>query len=95
MTSLHDGESLPWPSASALVEMSEALAHVGEEERANDAANRADALAASHGFHQLTYRLENPTLVAPAKPLAVASSTTAILAAVNELEGAELVGAGT
>jgi tetratricopeptide (TPR) repeat protein len=93
VTSLHNGESLPFPSASALVEMSEALAHVGEEERANDAANRAEVLAAAHGFHQLTYRLENPTLVALAEPLAVASSTNAIIAAVDELEGAELVGA--
>ncbi|HEY2374718.1 MAG TPA: hypothetical protein VGH98_01975 [Gemmatimonadaceae bacterium] len=93
VTSLHNGESLPFPSASALVEMSEALAHVGEEGRASDAASRGELLAAAHGFHQLSYRLENPTLVAPAKPLAVASSTTAIIAAVDELEGAELVGA--
>ncbi|HKW09302.1 MAG TPA: hypothetical protein VJO33_02920, partial [Gemmatimonadaceae bacterium] len=95
VTSLRNGESLPYPSASALVEMSEALAHVGEEGRARDVASRADVLASSHGYYQLVYRLENPTLVAPKKPAAIHASTSAIIAAVDELEGAELVGAAS
>lgn len=95
VSSLRNGESLPYPSASALVEMSEALAHVGEEARARDVASRADVLASSHGYYQLVYRLENPTLAAPKKPAAIHSSTSAIIAAVDELEGAELVGAAS
>jgi hypothetical protein len=73
--------------------MSEALAHVGEEVWSLEVASRADVLASSHGYYQLVYRLENPTLVAPKKPAAIHSSTSAIIAAVDELEGAELVGA--
>jgi tetratricopeptide (TPR) repeat protein len=91
VTALHDGQSLPWPCASALVEISEALAVVGEEQRSGQVADRADALASAHGFHQLTYRLENPVQVA--KPAVLAPSTNEIIAAVDELEGAELVGA--
>lgn len=90
--SLRNGEALPHPSASALVELSEALSVVGETERAGEMADQADRLASAHGFHQLTYRLENPTLVA--EPAPIAPSTQAIIAAVDELEGAELVAVG-
>jgi tetratricopeptide (TPR) repeat protein len=90
---LHDGESMPWASTSALVELSEALAVVGDEERSQQFAARAEALATAHGFHQFTYRLENPVHVAA--PLSLADSTNEIIAAVNELEGAELVGAAS
>jgi tetratricopeptide (TPR) repeat protein len=90
---LHDGSSLPWPSAAALVEISEALAVVGDEERSADVAERADVLASAHGFYQLTHRLENPIQIA--KPVMLAPSTTEIIAAVDELEGAELVGAAS
>ena len=91
VTSLRDGKSLPWPSTSSLVELSEALAVVGDEDRSCRIADRALAMATSHGFHQLTYRLENPVHVA--QPAPIAESTSAIIAAVDELEGAELVGA--
>ncbi len=91
VSSLHDGRSLPYQSAAALVEMSEAYAMVGEETRAGDFADRAESLASAHGFHQLMYRLENP--VAIAKPVTLAPATEEIVAAVDELEGAELVGA--
>lgn len=91
VTSLRDGKSLPWPSASSLVELSEALAVVGDESGSRQMAERALAMATQHGFHQLTYRLDNPVHVAQPAPLA--ESTNAILAAVDELEGAELVGA--
>lgn len=92
ISSLREGESLPHPSASTLVELSEALAVVGEEARSEEVAAHAERLASAHGFHQLTYRLENPVLVtAPAQP---APATQAIIAAVDELEGAELVAAG-
>jgi hypothetical protein len=90
--SLRNGEALPHPSASALVELSEALSVVGESEHAREMADQADRLASAHGFHQLTYRLENPTLVA--EPAPIAPSTQAIIAAVDELEGAELVAVG-
>jgi tetratricopeptide (TPR) repeat protein len=86
---LRNGESLPHPSASALVEVSEALAVIGDDERALRLSGRAADLAEAHGFHQLTYRVENPVLVAQPAPLAPA--TQAIIAAVDELEGAELV----
>jgi tetratricopeptide (TPR) repeat protein len=87
---LGEGRRLPWPSASAFVELSEALAVVGDEERSHDFADRAERVASEHGFHQLMHRLENPVHVpSPAK---LAESTTEIIAAVDELEGAELVG---
>jgi tetratricopeptide (TPR) repeat protein len=89
---LRNGEALAYPSASALVELSEALNVVGESERAREAADQADRLASAHGFYQLTYRLENPVLVAEPTPLA--PSTQEIIAAVDELEGAELVAVG-
>ena len=92
VTSLRNGEGLPWPSASALVELSEALAVVGEDERSRECAERAESIATAHGFHQISYRLEHPVHVAP--PVALAASTNDIIAAVDELEGAELVGAG-
>ena len=91
VTSLRDGESLPQPSAYVLVELSEALAVVGDEDRSQAFAERGSILANAHMFHQLVHRLENPVHVASPTPLA--PSTTAIIEAVDELEGAELVGA--
>ena len=91
VSALHDGRSLPYPSASTLVEMSEAYAMVGEETYAGEFADRAESLVSAHGFHQLAYRLENP--VGVAKPVTLAPATEEIVAAVDELEGAELVGA--
>ena len=68
------------------------LAVVGDDERSRDLAERAETLASAHGFHQLMYRLENPVLVRAAGPFAP-SPPNEIIAAVDELEGAELVGA--
>ena len=90
-SSLREG-AMPHPAATSLVELSEALAVVGDEERATRMAARARGLANAHGFHQLMHRLENPVLVAAPAPLAPA--THEIIAAVDELEGAELVAAG-
>jgi tetratricopeptide (TPR) repeat protein len=90
--SLRNGEVMPFQSASALVEMSEALAVVGEEDRSLRDVERATELANAHGFHELTFRLDNPVLVADPVPLAPA--TQEIIAAIDELEGAELVAAG-
>ncbi|HEV8233218.1 MAG TPA: hypothetical protein VGP84_01425 [Gemmatimonadaceae bacterium] len=92
VTSLRQGESLPQPSAYALVELSEALAVVGDEQGSQTFADRASVLANAHMFHHLVHRLENPVHVASPTPLA--PSTSAIIEAVDELEGAELVGAG-
>ena len=88
---LREGKALSHPSAMALTEISEALAVIGDEDAARQAAARAESIASSHGFHEILYRLENPVHVAAPAPLAPA--TTDILAAVDELEGAELVGA--
>jgi len=92
VSNLKNGQVMPFPSASALVEMSEALAAVGDDDRAIRLSERATELANAHGFHELTYRLDNPQLVAAPAPLAPA--TYEIIAAVDELEGAELVAAG-
>jgi len=89
---LKNGQVMPFPIASALVEMSEALAAVGDEDRSHVAATSATELANAHGYHELTFRLDNPVLVAPPAPLAPA--TQEIITAVDELEGAELVAAG-
>jgi tetratricopeptide (TPR) repeat protein len=91
ITALHNGRTMPFPSAAALTEVSEALAVIGDEERSSRLAARAEELATAHGFHEILYRLENPVHIAAPAPLAPA--TTEILAAVDELEGAELVGA--
>jgi len=91
MPALHHGKNLPYPTASTLVELSEALAVVGDDERSRDLAERGETLASALGFHQLVYRLENPVLVP--RPAVLAESTNEIIAAVGELEGAELVGA--
>ena len=91
VTSLNGGSSLPWASASALVEISEALALVREEDRAQSTSERAHALARSYGLHELLHRLDNPPVIQT--PVALTAESNAILAAVDELEGAELVGA--
>jgi tetratricopeptide (TPR) repeat protein len=93
VTSLRNGDSLPFPSTSALVETSEALAYVGDPQASEEIAARATALASNHGFHQLSYRLENPVHVRTPEPATASPSTHAIIAAIDELEGAELVGA--
>jgi hypothetical protein len=93
VASLRDGKSLPFPSANALIEIGEALALVGEEGWAERNATLASSLASAHHFHQLTYRLENPVHVRVPEPAPVSESTSAIIAALDELEGAELVGA--
>jgi tetratricopeptide (TPR) repeat protein len=89
---LRNGKALPHPVALAMVEVAEALTIIGDDERASRLAEQAGELASAHGYHQLTYRLENPVLVPAPKPLAPA--TQEIIAAVDELEGAELVAAG-
>ena len=89
--SLNNGSSLPWASASALVEISEALAVVGEDANALRAASRAEALARANGLHELLHRLDNPPVIQA--PVELTAESNAILAAVDELEGAELVGA--
>jgi hypothetical protein len=71
--------------------MSEALARVGDEVPAERTAVRAEALARAHSFHELVFRLENPPVVR--EPVKLAPAASAIVAAVDELEGAELVGA--
>ncbi|HEY2852642.1 MAG TPA: hypothetical protein VGJ18_07335 [Gemmatimonadaceae bacterium] len=83
--------SVPHLVASSMVELSEALTVVGDEDRAERMAQHASDLANKHGFYQLLHRLENPVFVAPPAPLSPA--TQEIIAAVDELDGAELVAA--
>ena len=84
--------SVPHLVASSMVELSEALTAVGDEERAERFAQNASDLANTHGFYQVIHRLENPVLVA--QPVPLKPATQDILAAVDELDGAELVAAG-
>jgi tetratricopeptide (TPR) repeat protein len=91
VSNLNNGSSLPWASASALVEMSEALAQVGDHARASLTAQRAEKLASANGLHELLHRLENPPVIQA--PVVFSAESSAILTAVDELEGAELVGA--
>jgi tetratricopeptide (TPR) repeat protein len=88
---LGDGSALPHPSALALTEISESLLAVGDMDAAVAAATHAEEIAKPRGFHQILYRLENPRPIAAPAPLAPATSK--IIEAVDELEGAELVGA--
>lgn len=89
--SLDDGSSLPYQSASAFVEASEALTAIGENASAERAKELAMQLASAHGFHELTFRLENP----PTRnaPTVLAPRAAAVVEAVEALEGAELIGA--
>jgi tetratricopeptide (TPR) repeat protein len=89
--SLGDGSSLPYQSAVAFVEASEALTAIGEAASAERTRELATALAASHGFHELTFRLENPP--ARSEPTVLAPKAAAVVEAVESLEGAELIGA--
>jgi tetratricopeptide (TPR) repeat protein len=91
VTSLANGSSLPWATASALAEISEALARVGEEAGAERAATRAESIARAYNLNEVLHRLDNPPVI-PA-PVELAPESNVILAAVDELEGAELVGA--
>jgi hypothetical protein len=93
VANLRNGASLPFPTVNALVEVSEALALVGEEQWAGRNAALAADLASAHRFHQLTYRLENPVYTRVPESAPLSPSTSAIIAAIDELEGAELVGA--
>lgn len=93
VANLRNGASLPFPTVNALVELGEALMLVGEEEWAGRSSELAASLATAHGFHQLAYRLENPVYVRAPEPAPISPATSAIIAAIDELEGAELVGA--
>jgi hypothetical protein len=86
-----NGATLPYQAASALVEISEALVLVGETESSDRVADKARHLANAHKFYELIHRLDNP----PALPTKVtlAPETEAIIASVESLEGAEMVGA--
>ena len=92
---LHNGGSMPFPIAATLIEIGEALAFVGEEGWGQECSELGGALATRHGFHQLAYRVENPVYVSVPEPAAFSPSTNAILAEIDELEGAELVGAAS
>jgi tetratricopeptide (TPR) repeat protein len=49
---------LPYESASTLLELSRALASIGEHRAALDCRDRGLAVARAHAYHELTHRLE-------------------------------------
>jgi hypothetical protein len=90
VVALGDGAALPFESAIALVEVSEALTAVGDNAAAGRAAWRARALAIRHKFHQLAHRLDEPQrLPAVVAPTPIRQQ---VVTQVEALEGAELVG---
>jgi hypothetical protein len=86
-----NGATLPYPAASALVEISEALVLVGETENSERVSEKARQLAGAHKFYELVHRLDNPPALP--KKVTLAPETEAIIASVETLEGAEMVGA--
>jgi tetratricopeptide (TPR) repeat protein len=91
VVALGDGAALPFPSASALVEVSEALAAVGDAAASGRAAWRARILSVRFKFHQLAHRLDHPYPLAEVLPPTPARRQ--IVEQVEALEGAELIGA--
>jgi hypothetical protein len=90
VVTLGDGAALPFESASALIEVSEALMAVGDSAASGRAAWRARALVIRHKFHQLAHRLDEPQRLPPVvEPTPVRQR---VVAQVEALEGAELVG---
>jgi hypothetical protein len=90
VVTLGDGAALPFESASALIELSEALLAVGDAAASGRAAWRARALVIRHKFHQLAHRLDEPQrLPAVVEPTPVRQQ---VVSQVEALEGAELVG---
>jgi tetratricopeptide (TPR) repeat protein len=90
VVALGDGAALPIESASALVEVSEALTAIGDAAAAGRAAWRARALVIRHKFHQLAHRLDEPQrLPALVEPT---PARQAIVRQVEALKGAELIG---
>jgi hypothetical protein len=90
VVTLGDGAALPFESASALIEVSEALMAVGDAAASGRAAWRARALVIRHKFHQLAHRLDEPQrLPAAVEPTPIRQQ---VVTQVQALEGAELVG---
>ncbi len=94
VASLGGGTSpaMPYHSASALTEVSEALSAVDEAIWSRRSAAHAAQIAACHRFHRISHRLENP----PKRPEKSAAPTRVqmeIAQRVEALEGAELIGA--
>lgn len=81
---------IPYQSASALVEVSEALRAVGETVWSSRCAAHATQIAAMHSFHQLSHRLESPSVVPVSVPPTPVQRV--IAKRVEALDGAELVG---
>lgn len=90
VVTLGDGAALPFESANALIEVSEALIAIGDAAAGGRAAWRARALVLRHKFHQLAHRLDTPQNV----PTAVSPTPIRqeVVSKVEALEGAELVG---
>jgi tetratricopeptide (TPR) repeat protein len=58
---------MPYESASTLVELAEALARIGDADASAECRGRAREIAARHGYHELTHRLDR---LGPASPAA-------------------------
>ena len=94
IASLGGGTSpaMPYHSASALTEVSEALSAVDETIWSRRSAAHAAQIAACHRFHRISHRLENPPML-PEKSAAPTRVQMEIAQRVEALEGAELIGA--
>jgi tetratricopeptide (TPR) repeat protein len=62
------GGRLPYESASALVELSEALAAIGDAAGSADCRARAREIATRQGYHEFTHRLDRPSVAPAAAP---------------------------
>ncbi len=62
------GAELPYHAADALLELSEALAEVGDARGAGDARARALEIAERHSYHEITHRLEALRIGVPIHP---------------------------
>ena len=81
---------LAFQCAGALIEVSEALHVVGEDDWAARCAHAGSRIALRNGFHHLTHRLESPWPTVQSVP--VTPARRVIVEQVEALDGAELVG---
>lgn len=86
-------ETLPYAAASALVEFREALAVTGDVVASERMAARARTLAEAHRFNEFLHVLEVPVDVPATAPVVLDQPAEKVVAYVDALDGAELVGA--
>ena len=90
---------LPFQAASALLELSRALAGVGDGQDAAECRQRATTLATRYGYHEIAHRIERleeraDAPIARAVPHALASEAEDVAHAVTSLSGHRAVSSG-